>query len=257
MLAISLLPHRGHCVAGAAESLTPSVPQLRWRLCDLFLSLHFVPRSSTRPVVPREPIAVEGNMQGRIKWFDHEKGFGFVTPVDGSADAFVHESELSPTDLIALADGDAVEFETIAARLGPAAVSVRRIGQASPDVAMGSTGPVRIEETRVEASSDALAMLSHSERATLCVDGMSEEQKRTLFRWGMRMFSLGQHRVACIEAIKYDGQVIVLDDGSRWVVDSSDHATASIWSELDRVVVIDGEMFRLDEQEMIHIEEES
>ncbi len=195
-------------------------------------------------------------MQGRIKWFDHSKGFGFVTPQDGSPDAFLHESELSPTDLRSLSEGDAVEFEIVPARLGPAAVNVRRVdtvalGSSAVDSAVSNNArpPAR-------AYGDVLKFLNQNQRLVLGVDSMSEEQKQTLLSWGMHMYGLGQHRVAHIDAIKYDGRLIVLDDGSRWEVDLSDQMAASIWSEFERVVVLDGQMFLLDENESIHVEEE-
>ncbi len=195
-------------------------------------------------------------MLGKIKWFDYSKGFGFVTPQDGSADAFLHESELSPTDLRSLSEGDAVEFETVPAKFGPAAVNVRRIdtfalgsSAVSSDASTNSRPPAR-------ASGDVLAFLNQNQRRVLGVDSMSEEQKQTLLSWGMHMYGLGQHRVAHIEAIKYDGRLVVLDDGSRWEVDLSDQVAASIWSEFDRVIVIDDQMFLLDENESIHVEEE-
>lgn len=192
-------------------------------------------------------------MQGTVKWFDHVKGFGFITPVDGSVDVFLHESELSREDLAVLADGDAVEFETMAARLGPAATQVRRVGPSEGSVNLGSA---TASTPSSATSGSVLNFLQPHESASLGVENMSEEQKRALLSWGMRMFGLGQHRVANIEAVKYDGRLIVLDDGSRWEVDSSDHDTASMWSGYERVVVIDDQIFLLDENEAVHAEEE-
>lgn len=71
------------------------------------------------------------------------------------------------------------------------------------------------------------------------------------------MYSLGQHIVADIDDIKYDGRVIVLSDGSRWEVDAGDAFTASMWSPiLDKVIVIDNEMFKLDDSEKVCVERE-
>ena len=195
-------------------------------------------------------------MQGRVKWFDYAKGYGLVTPLDGSQDAFIHHSELSQTDLQSLCEGDAVEFEIVRGKLGPTAVNVQRTSAGAAgslaidsDVTANAGPPAR-------ASGDVLTFLSQSQRIVLGVDNMSAEQKQTLLSWGIHMYGLGQHRVAHIDTIKYDGRLVVLDDGSRWEVDASDHMTASIWSEFERVVVIEGQMFLLDENESIHVEEE-
>jgi len=90
----------------------------------------------------------------------------------------------------------------------------------------------------------------------LGVEFMSEEQRQILLNWGMRMFSLGQHIVANIEDIKYDGRLIILDDGTRWEVDSVDAYIANMWSPMDKVVIIDDEMFKLDETEKVSVQEE-
>lgn len=64
--------------------------------------------------------------QGTIKWFSTQKGYGFITPADGSKDLFVHITEL-PQGTTALADGQAVEFEVGEGRKGPQAVRVRPV----------------------------------------------------------------------------------------------------------------------------------
>jgi len=202
-------------------------------------------------------IAEEDFMQGRIKWYDHAKGFGFITPLDGSQDVFLHESELSPENLAVLADGDAVDFETMAARLGPAATQVRRVDTSEVSRNPGHPASAVASMPPAGVSGDVLAFLRTHERASLGGDNMSEEQKRVLLSWGMRMYGLGQHRIANIEAVKYDGRLIVLDDGSRWEVNSTDHVTASMWSGYERVVVIDDRMFLLDENEAIRVDEET
>ena len=59
-----------------------------------------------------------------------------------------------------------------------------------------------------------------------------------------------------IQEIKYDGRVVILDDGSRWVVDELDTITVEMWSETDEVIVQDGEMFKLDDAEKASVEME-
>ena len=70
----------------------------------------------------------------------------------------------------------------------------------------------------------------------------------------MRMFTFGQYVVADIADItdiKYDGKLIILEDGTRWEVDTIDTTTAEMWSPMDKVVVIENEMFKLDDMEKV------
>ncbi len=60
-------------------------------------------------------------MQGTVKWFNPTKGFGFITPSDGSKDVFVHQSEAPDS----LRDGDSVEFEVAQGDKGPNATNVK------------------------------------------------------------------------------------------------------------------------------------
>ncbi len=94
------------------------------------------------------------------------------------------------------------------------------------------------------------------EMQRLGVDSMTEEQRQALLDWGMRMFLLGRCVVADIENIKYDGRLIVLDDGTRWEVDAIDSPTAEMWGPMDKVVVMNGEMFKLDDMEKVAVQED-
>lgn len=49
--------------------------------------------------------------KGIVKWFNEKKGYGFITPDDGSEDCFVHFSEVEGEGFKSLAEGDEVEFE--------------------------------------------------------------------------------------------------------------------------------------------------
>ncbi len=64
-------------------------------------------------------------MQGTVKWFNDTKGFGFITPTDGSPDVFVHHSEIAGEGHKTLRDGDRVEFEMTQEEKGPKATNVR------------------------------------------------------------------------------------------------------------------------------------
>jgi CspA family cold shock protein len=53
---------------------------------------------------------------GKVKWFNAEKGFGFISPEDGSGDAFVHISAVQASGLEGLKEGDRVTYELEADR---------------------------------------------------------------------------------------------------------------------------------------------
>ena len=63
-------------------------------------------------------------IQGIVKWFNPEKGFGFIKPSNGDNDLFVHHSE---TNGKTLNEGDTVEFEIGEGRKGPCAVNVKKL----------------------------------------------------------------------------------------------------------------------------------
>jgi cold shock protein len=66
--------------------------------------------------------------QGTVKWFNSDKGFGFITPDDGGKDLFVHYSEVqSGGGYATLEDGQAVEFEVGEGQKGPCAKQVRTV----------------------------------------------------------------------------------------------------------------------------------
>jgi len=62
--------------------------------------------------------------QGTVKWFNAEKGFGFIAPEDGSADVFVHYSEISGAGFRSLDENQRVEFEVGQGAKGPQATGV-------------------------------------------------------------------------------------------------------------------------------------
>lgn len=66
-------------------------------------------------------------MKGTVKWFNDSKGFGFITPDDGSKDVFVHHTAISSEGFSSLSEGDNVEFETERGAKGPQAKNVRKI----------------------------------------------------------------------------------------------------------------------------------
>lgn len=73
------------------------------------------------------PQVEENNMsKGTVKWFNADKGFGFIAPEDGGKDLFVHHSEIQAGgEYATLNDGQAVEFEVGQGQKGPCANNVR------------------------------------------------------------------------------------------------------------------------------------
>ncbi|MFW2438704.1 MAG: cold-shock protein [Arenicellales bacterium] len=61
---------------------------------------------------------------GTVKWFNNSKGFGFITPDDGSADVFVHFSAIASDGFRTLEEGQAVSYDVETGPKGPQASNV-------------------------------------------------------------------------------------------------------------------------------------
>lgn len=65
-------------------------------------------------------------VQGRVKWFNNTKGYGFIGRDDG-ADVFVHYSAIVADGFRSLNEGDLVEFEIVQGQKGPQAANVVKV----------------------------------------------------------------------------------------------------------------------------------
>jgi CspA family cold shock protein len=65
--------------------------------------------------------------QGTVKWFNAEKGFGFITPDGGSEDVFAHFSAIQTDGYRSLDENQRVEFEVTQGQKGPQAANIRPI----------------------------------------------------------------------------------------------------------------------------------
>lgn len=66
-------------------------------------------------------------MKGTVKWFNDQKGFGFITPDDGSKDLFVHHTAIQVDGFKSLAENQKVEFDKVDSDKGPKAANVKPV----------------------------------------------------------------------------------------------------------------------------------
>ena len=65
-------------------------------------------------------------LNGKVKWFNATKGYGFISPDDSTKDVFVHSSAVKDAGLSSLAEGDAITFDVEEGEKGPSAVNLQK-----------------------------------------------------------------------------------------------------------------------------------
>ena len=88
------------------------------------------------------------------------------------------------------------------------------------------------------------------------IDNLTESKHQALESWSLYWFTLGQHRCENIEAVKYDGRLIILEDGTRWEIPKENSYITESWAPGDKIAVIDDTMYKLDELESTLVEED-
>lgn len=86
---------------------------------------------------------------------------------------------------------------------------------------------------------------------------LSEHDAEAIWEWGMRMKNRSTRPPCNIKDVKYEGHVVVLDDGTRWEVGNEDSCIADCWARGDSVVVVGERMFKLEESESVIVRKES
>jgi CspA family cold shock protein len=78
----------------------------------------------TEPVLKKG--GAQGMPQGTVKWFNEEKGYGFITPDDGGEDLFVHHTGIAGSGFKSLKEGESVSYEVTQGRKGMQATNVSK-----------------------------------------------------------------------------------------------------------------------------------
>jgi CspA family cold shock protein len=87
----------------------------------------FLGESHAAATFINEELHQMARIKGTVKWFNDAKGYGFITPEDGSKDCFVHHTAIQTNGFRSLSEGDKVEFEVAQGQKGPAAQNVVKL----------------------------------------------------------------------------------------------------------------------------------
>ena len=83
--------------------------------------------------------------QGTVKWFDGEKGYGFISPDDEGEDVFVHHTGIGGSGFKSLDEGEKVTYEVAQGRRGPQAQNVSRVADEPGSEERTLTVPTEVE----------------------------------------------------------------------------------------------------------------
>jgi cold shock protein len=93
--------------------------------------------------------------RGTVKWFDGEKGYGFIRPDDGGEDVFVHHTGIAGSGFKSLDEGEKVTYEVAQGRRGPQAENVSKVSNEP------GFGEERILKVPMELEAAARVLLEH------------------------------------------------------------------------------------------------
>jgi CspA family cold shock protein len=118
LVAVNAFPAAAKYTGSMTSGEVPSLPLSP-------TSLALVSGGSSKEHDFSNAVAQTGEMTGTVKWFNEARGFGFITPDDGSIDLFVQFSALQRTGFKTLEEGQKVRFNVQEDAKGPSAVNVR------------------------------------------------------------------------------------------------------------------------------------
>jgi cold shock protein len=133
-------------------------------------------------------------MKGTVKWFNSNKGYGFIIDPESEKDIFVHfsEIEINTKGFKTLDDGEKVEFELRHTPKGPQAFNVRKLG-AGEEKAQSAAEAAHKDSVRIESRRPSLVMPRTHEDGDQCVDEDADNKSSNphliLFKGGGGMYS--------------------------------------------------------------------